>query len=164
MKEIQHWFRTFCSVFALICNGCIVTDEQILQPNCSTDFFSSLTSYGAIPTGCRDLSLHPAIAVVACVLAGWRPKGAESAEGRCRAEFVLFSPKAELLQDKRVGTERRKEGGVEDLLRGSSATRKLECASETLRTHTHSCITVRVCVRVSERRNCTERRARSHRQ
>lgn len=60
--------------------------------------------------------------------------------------FFFFSPKAEPLQDERVGTERRKEGGVEDLLRGCSAMRKLERASETLRTHAHSCITVRVCV------------------
>lgn len=66
--------------------------------------------------------------------------------------FFSFSPKSEPLRDKRetVGTEGKGERGMEDVLYGCSAMRKLECAGETLSTHTYSCITVRVCVGAAE--------------
>lgn len=62
------------------------------NPTCSTDFFSS-TSHGAIPTGCRDLWLHPANRsrrMRVSTLAMAAERSGESAERRCRAEFVLF--------------------------------------------------------------------------
>lgn len=65
------------------------------NPTCSTDFFSSSTSHGAIPTGCRDLRLHPAnrsrrMRVSTLAMAMATERSGESAERRCRAEFVLF--------------------------------------------------------------------------